>query len=454
MTPDAVRPETAVREFLEAHKVGPETEVHLAVSGGLDSMALLHVARLVHPRLHVLHVDHGLRAEASEERNFVTSVCLELGLPCSIHIAKDLREKAAERGDGLEATGRAERYGWFGEVVGQGGVVLTGHHRNDQRETQLLHWLRGSKASAWSGMEAWSTERGYAVGRPFLDVAKADLKAWMEDHGHGWREDPSNVDPAFLRNRVRHELLPLLDRLRPGWSAGMERHGLIAQEWQAHAASWLDQLPGPPHVLPLDALREAPSPRLALMAWAEAWNFGPARVEELHRLAAHGVQVGKVCMGPAHQVVRERDALVVTPLHEEGLAFTRTWNPDEETGPGHIHTPWGTLTWSIEDAAHGPVDPSDETAQLALPRLALPLTVRTWAAGDRLEPLGMKGSQKASDILTQRGVAHSHRQGALIVVASDGQPLWLVGHRIDRRAALPAEDQRTGRVLCMTWNPA
>lgn len=450
MPADAPCPVNALRQCLAEQGIGPDQPVHLAVSGGLDSMALLHAAHAVHPHLRVLHVDHGLRVASADDRAFVERTANALGLPVASHRIEDLTHTAAERGEGLEAAARAARYGWFGNQVGAGGVVLTGHHADDQRETQLLHWLRGSRADAWSGMLPWNEERGYAIGRPFLGFSREDLQQWMADRGHPWREDDSNGDPAFLRNRIRLELLPLLDDLHPGWEAGMARHARIAAEWSGSTNRILDGLTGPIESLPLTAVRHAPSPRLLLARWAARWHWPPARLEELVHLVAEGTEVGKQAQSASHRFTRERDALRCSPL--EATVDLPCWTGFPDGDEGRIDTPTGTLCWSV--VPPGPVDPSDHTAQLHLDGLALPLTLRPWTEGDRIQPLGMDGHQNVSDILNRRGVAHGARPAALMVMQANGCPAWLVGHRIDRRAALPRPEGNQGPVLLLTWQPA
>ena len=447
---DAPRPEHALRQFLAEQGIGPDQLVHLAVSGGMDSMALLHAAHAVHSHLSVLHVDHGLRAASAEDRVFVEHTAAALGLQVTSHRIEGLTQTAAEQGEGLEAAARAARYGWFGTQVGTGGVLLTGHHAGDQRETRLLHWIRGSRADAWSGMLPWTEDRGYAIGRPFLGLSRGELQQWMIERGHPWREDDSNGDPAFLRNRIRLELLPLLDDLHPGWEAGMARHASITAEWSSSTDRILDGLTGPIESLPLTAVRHAPSPRLLLARWAARWHWPAARVEELLHLVAEGTEVGKQALSTSHRFTRERDALRCSPL--EVTADTPSWTGFPDGDEGQIDTPTGTLTWSVVPA--GPLDKSHHTAQLHLDGLDLPLTLRPWTEGDRIQPLGMDGHQNVSDILNRRGVAHSARSAALMVVQANGCPAWLVGHRIDRRAALPHPEGSRGPVLLLTWQPA
>lgn len=442
-------PERAVRQWLDDHEVAPDQQVHLAVSGGLDSMALLHAANAVHGPLHVLHVDHGLRPESDADHVFVEQVAKALGLPFTGHRIEGLRQTAADRGQGLEAASRAGRYQWMSEQVGPDGILLTAHHADDQRETRLLHWLRGSRMDAWAGMASWSAERGHALGRPFLGLSRDVLLQWMKSQRHAWREDPSNADPAHLRNRVRHELLPLLDDLRLGWESGLVRNATLASEWSAATDARLDALAGPPNKLPLDAVHQAPSPRWMLARWASNWSWPPARLEELVHLSQPDTKVGKEARHGACRVVRERHALVCI---SEPADFAASWSWHPEEGAGAIHTPLGTLAWSVEEGTDT-LDPRDRTAQLDLDALRLPLTLRPWMPGDRLEPLGMTGSQSVSDILTQRGVDHALRKQALLLTQSDGRAAWLVGHRIDRRAALPNTGSAI-RTLSLTWTPA
>lgn len=444
------RVEQALRGWFDLHVIGSNQTVHLAVSGGLDSMALLHAAHAVHPHLHVLHVDHGLRPESDADRAFVEEVARTLSVPVTAHRVDGLRESAAQRGQGLEAAARAARYDWMCQQVGAEGILLTGHHANDQRETRLLHWLRGSKMEAWAGMPTSNTERGIVLGRPFLALTKAELTQWMEGQGWAWREDRSNADPVHLRNRVRHELLPLLDDLRPGWEGGLVRHAALAQEWADASDALLDALDSPRNVLPLDAVHGAPSPRALLARWARPWQWPTSRLDDLLHLCAPETEVGKEARNETHRIVRERQALTAVAL-DRLTPSARGWTWSPTSGEGTLDTPMGTLAWSVGPGGLGP-DPHDHTAQLDLDRLTLPLTLRPWADGDRLEPLGMQGSQSVSDILTQRGVDHTRRKDALLVTQANGRAAWLVGHRIDRRAALPNAGP-IPRMLSLSWTP-
>lgn len=441
----------AVRDSLTRAQIRPEQRVWVAVSGGADSMALLFAVHNVHDHVGVIHVDHGLREGSGKDRDFVEAEANRLGLECRTHIAQNLAERAAQKGQGLEAGARSERYRWFFDVVGRGGVVLTGHHADDQKETQLLHWLRGSKVEGWQGMEDLSTERGYALGRPFLNIPKKTLLAALKSSNSNWREDPSNADPVHLRNRVRHELLPLLNDFRPGWSEGMQRASAMAKEWAQHTQALLHGLP--PGTLPLQALNQAPSRRQMLAMWAKPYGFGVGQLDALLALSKPEAEVGTGTESIDHAVVRERDVLLIRPL-PLGIPSPLTFSPHpEHAATGAIKMQTGILKWAFQSTEDAEIDTRDLSAQLTFDALTLPLTLRPWKPGDRMVPLGMTGHQSVSDILTQRKVPHVDRQNTL-VVTSQGHPVWVVGHRIHRENAMDKSvDIGTHWILHLLWEP-
>jgi tRNA(Ile)-lysidine synthase len=185
----------------------------VAVSGGADSVALLHIlVRLGGPRrwaLEVLHFDHGLRGEESDgDRRCVEELAARLGLPCHVERA-DVRAAAA--GANLEQTARQMRYRFFKEVRERRGldVVATGHTASDQAETVLMRVLHGAAAESLAGIRP--VNDGWIV-RPLIEATREDVRGWLRAQGLEWREDSSNIDSCYDRNRMRHELLPLLRR--------------------------------------------------------------------------------------------------------------------------------------------------------------------------------------------------------------------------------------------------
>ncbi len=189
----------------------------LAVSGGPDSMALLHAAaRLVETdavawRLTVAHLDHGLRDESADDARFVADTAAAHGLRAEVR-RTDVAALAREEGRSIEEAGRDARYAMLEELAGDTGWIATGHTADDAAETVLLNLLRGSGTTGLRGMPA---RRGRIV-RPLLGERREWLRSRLDAAAIPYRLDPSNEDAAYLRNRVRGELLPLMEAIRPG----------------------------------------------------------------------------------------------------------------------------------------------------------------------------------------------------------------------------------------------
>ena len=207
----------AVDRGARALEIPDDASLVLAVSGGPDSMALLRgAARLVETgarrwTLTVAHLDHGLRAESADDADFVRLQASALDLPFASRLT-DVAALASDEGRSIEDAGREARYRFLADVAPEGALIATAHTADDAAETVLLNLLRGS---GLTGVRGIPPRRGRIV-RPLLGERRSTLRALLDGAGIGSRDDPSNADPAYLRNRVRAEVLPLLEALRPG----------------------------------------------------------------------------------------------------------------------------------------------------------------------------------------------------------------------------------------------
>jgi tRNA(Ile)-lysidine synthase len=207
--------------------VADDAALVLAVSGGPDSMGLLHgAARLVGSgavrwHLTVAHLDHGLRADSADDASFVADAAAALDLPVAVRRA-DVGALARAEGRSIEEAGREARYRFLEDVAPGGELIATAHTLDDAAETVLLNLVRGSGLAGAAGIPA---RRGRVI-RPLLGERRATLRALLDGAGLAYRLDPSNEDRAFLRNRVRGELVPILEELRPG---AIDRIGRFAR---------------------------------------------------------------------------------------------------------------------------------------------------------------------------------------------------------------------------------
>ena len=255
---------------MDAGLVGPGERVCVAVSGGADSVALLCELVELNGRreplgvvLSAVHVHHGLRgAEADADEAFVRELCDRLGVPLVVERV-DVAGRQAEEREGLEEAARELRYGVFRGLMeaGKADVVATAHTLDDQAETVVMKLLRGAWTEGIGGIAPVVVEgpgsKAQGPGerriiRPMLGVRRAEVEAYLEARGQVWREDATNRDTALTRNRVRHELMPVLRGFNPGVDGALARLAEIAREeeafWQAEVGRVLPQvmLPGRP----------------------------------------------------------------------------------------------------------------------------------------------------------------------------------------------------------------
>ncbi len=224
-----------------ADRVGiePDASLVLAVSGGADSIAMLHgAARLVAAgrrawHLSVAHLDHALRPDSAEDAAFVVAAASTLGLPAEVRRI-DVAGLARHMGVSIEEAGRDARYRALEEIAPDGALIATAHTLDDLVETVLINLLRGSGVAGIAGIPA---RRG-RIARPLLDARRQELRKLLDAAKVGYRIDPSNADPVHLRNRIRAEVLPGLESLRPG---AVERIGRFSR-LAAGDDAFLDEL--------------------------------------------------------------------------------------------------------------------------------------------------------------------------------------------------------------------
>jgi tRNA(Ile)-lysidine synthetase-like protein len=247
-----------VRSFAEEHQLLTETgRIVVGVSGGPDSVCLVDVlARLVAgggPELLVVHVDHKIRSDSAADANLVRDLAATLGLRFRL-VEVDAPAFAKERGVGLEYAGRILRYRAFAEIVEdrRRGIVATGHTADDSIESLVMHLLRGSGVEGLRGIapresldlarldvpSVEGAELRLAIVRPLIGVRRAETAAYCRARGLSWQHDPTNDDTTFLRNRVRHHLLPVLRTYNPAIDAALLRTATLLRDED----EWLDRL--------------------------------------------------------------------------------------------------------------------------------------------------------------------------------------------------------------------
>ncbi len=457
--------EGRVRRFIEERGVLlPGESVLLAVSGGGDSTAMvliLHQLAAAHGwRLTVSHFDHQLRGrEASAaDLQFVSELARSLGLPF-VSGAGDVARRARSKGESVEQAARILRYRYLSLQARASGatIVASGHTLDDQAETVMLHLIRGSGLDGLAGMRPrspWPLGRGPELGRPLLGLRRADTQRYCRELGIEPRDDATNELLLAARNRVRHEVLPVMRRMNPRVYEALARlaevafddaAALDAQAAEAFRASSQRRKGGVS--LNLAALRDLrPAIRSRVLRLALSSVLG----SDLDIEAAHVKAVARLVEsrpGQAslvHGVVAVRDSrslslvrgspavaaeIPETPLAVPGVTEAGGWRFEAEVvdSPGSAHRRTPLEVHLDANAVSGG------------------LWVRSRRRGDRLRPAGLGGTKKLQDIMVDAKVGRGERDG-VPVVASDWGIAWVAGLCTDERAVPGGEIGRLVRL--------
>jgi tRNA(Ile)-lysidine synthase len=441
------------RYIREQDLLRPGQRVGVAVSGGADSIALLRVLLELRQELglvlSLVHVNHRIRgAEADADQQFVAALAEERGLALHAHLA-DTPAHAAARRLSLEAAGRELRYEYFQRLLTEDALdkVATAHTLDDQAETVLLRLTRGTGTTGLAGIypqwpvvsgpssKALAGTRGTAaIVRPLLAVRRHELESYLRELGQAWREDASNLDPHYARNRVRHRVLPLLEtELNPRVRELLAETAAIARAeedyWQAEVSRIVAQVwsgAGEHGSLDLAGIRRLPLALQRRLLRAAAKSRGVRlefrHVEELLALAqAPPSRERQLLLPGGWQASRRRDRLHFSPpkaVRPAARDFAYALSL-----PGEVAV---AETGTIFRATLGPLSP--EQALQAYDPAAIPpsLEVRNWRPGDRFWPSHTRAPRKIKELLQERKIPLSQRRN-WPVIAGQEQIIWLRG---------------------------
>ncbi|MBW2296070.1 MAG: tRNA lysidine(34) synthetase TilS [Deltaproteobacteria bacterium] len=446
--------------------------VLVGVSGGADSVALLHIllqfSASLGLNIGVAHLNHALREEASDrDAAFVTSLAQRLGLPCYSDI-KDIDMLRRQTGEGIEAAGRWARYEFYDRTAKQNGYgkIALGHHADDNAELVLMNLLRGSGPGGISGIPP---TRGLSIIRPLIDVRRRDILSYLYANDLPFVVDASNQNPRFLRNRVRNELIPELSKTyNPKFSEALVRIASISRAEE----EWLKKMVA-------DLLAAA-----SLATGKRRWILSVAYLSGLHIAALRRVVRSALehLDGNLNGITfRHVDAVIDIVFRKSGqsechlprrIRVRRQGNRLLMIKEKHSlremsrdHAAIGTPRYCYD--VHRPVTQStsvsirqtgqrlafsaikredlsgfrttgQESAFFDMEKLYFPLLLRNHQIGDRFTPLGMKGSQKVQKFFINVKIGRTQRPVCPILL-SRGQVIWVVGHRMDERFKIGPE---------------
>ncbi len=411
--------------------------VLLAVSGGVDSMCMadLFLGSAAGVRFALAHCNFHLRGEESDsDEALVREWAVNHGI---IFIKKDFDTLgyAASKGISVEMAARELRYGWFAEVCRERGfaAVAVAHNANDNAETMILNMLRGTGVKGMTGMRRSAPLPGSdaRIIRPLLGFPRKDILEYAVSQSLRWREDSTNADSAYKRNRVRNEVFPIFERLNPSFLAtlgeDMERFAQvqsIADEYVRSVSAEIVRLDdkGLPAIDHLK-LTSKKNWEYVLFRILEPFGFSSSVAADLFSVLKGGGTVsGRTFIADEYLAVTSAREIVVSPVAEPVKATGLTI---EE--PGTYSLNGIKFSVSLSDDVKDVRTAVGET-KLDLP---FPFTIRHWRPGDWMHPLGMRGRKKLSDMFVDLKLDILEKRKALVIADEGSHVLALVGHRID-----------------------
>jgi len=438
-----------IAQFITRHQMLPRSSrVGMAVSGGADSVFLFHVLRELAPRwnlqLSVVHIEHGMRGEASkDDAGFLQDLAQSFGLP--FHI-RSVNVPAID--DNQEQAARRVRHAFFEELIASGTVdrVATGHTRSDQAETVLYRILRGSGLAGLAGILPVTKE---GLVRPLLEVNRAEIEAWLRDRNITWREDATNQDRVYARNRLRHEILPLLrEAFNPRLDETLSNMAIVARDEESYWESTLSR-PQPPVPSPqtlrasqLTATPPAVARRLIRRAIAQAKGdlrqIDFAHVERILEMARSREGHDRVQL-PGLDVSRSFEWIRLAPggTDEPTPDFSIAIDP-----PGSVELPGSQtrITFQIIEKTGQVIEKTGIAQPIKQPCVTvvneldwqrleprngvLPsLELRNWRPGDQYQPAGQSKHQKIKFLFQEARVPLWER-GNWPIITYNGTIVW------------------------------
>ena len=454
------------------HLINKGDRILVALSGGVDSMVLAELLRREGYDIVFAHCNFHLRGQESDgDEQFVREYAERVGVKLFVR-QFDTMDFVENNKVSVEMAARELRYAWFNDLINanehlnasgaaqKDSVISTersewknlrfdklalAHHADDQIETFFINLLRGSGIKGLKAMQPCNS----MYIRPLLWASREEIKKFAIENDIQWREDSTNSDTVYLRNKIRHELMPVFDSIKPeAREKILESVNHLSAENQLYREliqekiSQIETVDGVLHtiskchfersdfqpVISTDRRewRNHRHQRQLLFEWVRTFGFSYSQCESI--FAAIDGEPGKEFYSNDYQLVIEKDTIDIFPIDLERTRYALS----QQVTTYPVRTRHA-LSMLIKD--------NPNIAQLDYDTLKLPLRTRYWQQGDRFHPLGMRGSKLVSDFFNDQGFTTFQKKNTLILTDADGEIVWIVGHRIDDRFKITDKTQ-------------
>ena len=433
--------------FISSHKlIDSGDRLLLAVSAGIDSVVMCELFNQSGIRFDIAHCNFSLRGEESDgDELFVRNLADRLKV--NVHVKKfETQEYADKEGISIQMAARDLRYLWFKQLATDHGYdkIAVAHNLNDQAETFFINLLRGTGIAGLRAMKPFHD----GIIRPLLIFPRDEIINFANENECSYREDSSNASDKYLRNRIRHHLLPLLKELQPElypvFSENLERIAdtekvylnEIERQRQQHVVE-----SGKRYLINIERLLLLNPLQTYLYEFLKSFGFNETAVSQL--ISILNDIPGKVFLSATHRLVKDRDDLIIEPLAESN-------NENEKVviqeNTQNIDAPFKIEFTTLDRQQLTKFDPSSSIAWIDKSKISFPLSLRRMKTGDRFRPLGMKGFRKLSDFLTDLKIPLPDKQNTW-VITTGVDIVWVVGYRVDDRYKVTSSTKEIFKII-------
>jgi len=423
-----------IEQFIEQKELMNNRQLYLvALSGGADSVALLLALKKLGYNIEAAHCNFHLRGEESDrDEDFCKNLCRELDI--KLHLAHfDTQTNASLHGISIEMAARNLRYNYFKALLKDinASAVCVAHHKDDSAETLLLNLVRGTGIEGLTGIKS----KNNRIVRPFLCVRRNEIVNYLEQQNQLFVTDSSNLVNDVQRNKIRLDVMPLLQTINPLVVEHLNQTGEYIEEAASILNTALEQMQNrvvllkteEQTIIDIERLEKEQSSNYLLWYILKNYGFNAAQIKQIS--CGLKTSVGRVWESTTHALTINNNKIIVEPLF---TCDSKEYRLIEE-GLYHLNSKLSIEIkkepYSIDNGFSK--DPKD--VWIDADKVVFPLSVRLIKEGDRMIPLGMKGSKLISDMLTDTKVSYFDRQRQYVLLNNDQQIIWLVGRRIDDR---------------------
>lgn len=431
-----------LKNFILQHKLFDQgQQILMSVSGGMDSVLLCHLFQQLKFSFGIAHCNFKLRGkESDDDEKHVKQLAQSFGVPF-YHKTFNTSAYAKKKGISIQMAARELRYNWFEEIrkTHQYDFIAVAHHKDDEVETFFINLLRGTGIA---GLHGIAPKTNHII-RPLLFATRIEIEKYVKAHHISYREDSSNSSYKYLRNKIRHQIIPLLKEINPQAEQTIGEDIRRIKETEQIVKTYIDGLANVLFktknnqiYISISEIKKLNPVNAILFELLKAFGFSGDIVEQIIR-SINGIS-GKQFYSETHRVTKDRNHLIIDDLAEIKKTITPVLISEKVRA---IRKPVSMSFKKTDSKIDLKNFQKPAIACIDYNKLEFPLLIRKWENGDYFYPLGMKQKKKLSDFLIDQKIPLNHKE-KILVLCSDDQIVWIIGQRLDHRFRITPETKK------------